>query len=258
MTSGVNTKQIEQQLIQHLNVMYGGNAQPHQIKESNEFLTKFNKHPKAWSVCLNILSQMSDAQSMTILQFSAQTVYDNLLENWRTISIQQRMQIVSTLQSFISSFCEKYLCSYLQPKNDDGNNSFNESMYRFIFNKTCQSIALLALNSNEAANMMQSVFSSCLSLKLPQQLCSLWVNLEILNAFALEFGQQHVSQSIIRKTQSFLNANYKDTFLKIMLCSLQLSHKQSIYRLMQITFSTLKHWINVSFCQHPCTMHLLC
>ena len=252
-----DTEQIEQKLIRNLNILYGGGYAQEQFIEANKFLTEFRAHPQAWNVCLTILSQINDTNmssnnGIQILAFSSQTVYDNILENWRNISIQQRMQIVTSLQKFIQSFSAKYLLSYLQSgtNNNINNNSNNQLMnqnFRFIFNKTCQTIAFLALNAEQATNMIESVFNSCLSIQLPQQLSLLWVNLEILNAFALEFEQQHVSQTIISETRDFLTTKYRNTFLKIIMCSLKASqqYQNTLYRLIQISFASLKHWINV-------------
>ena len=182
---------------------------------------------------------------MQILAFSSQTVYDNLLDNWRAINIQQRMQIVTALQTFIQSFSDKYLLTYLQSKSN--NQQTMDQNFRFIFNKICQTIAFLALNAKQTTNMMQGVFNTCLSIQLPQQLSLLWVNLELLNAFALEFEQQHVAPTIIQETQDFLMTKYRETLLKILMCSLKgaQQYRFTLYRLMEISFATLKHWIKV-------------
>ena len=197
------------------------------------------------------MSNAQNASSMDsnilIIRFCAQSLYDNLLEHWRLIDPQQKMQIVAALQSFNQCFIEKYLMSYLQ--SNGSSNSSNDAVqsFRFILNKTCQSVAFLALNTKQAIPMMESLFQHCSSIKLPQQLCMLWLDLETFNAFALEFEQQHVSRTIIEDTRNALTSQCRDSFLKLVSFALRsaLQFETKMYRLIQITMETVKHWIDV-------------
>lgn len=226
---------------------------PQQFQSAHSFLNQFRKQSNAWSTCLSVLTQMSNAQNASsmdsnilIIRFSAQTLYDNLLEHWRSINGQHKMQIVSALQSFNQCFTSKYLMSYLQSNASSSSNDAVQS-FRFILNKTCQSVAFLALNTKQAMPMMQSVFNNCSSLKLPQQISVLWLHLETLNGFALEFEQQHVSRTIIEETRSALTAQSRDTLLTLIANALRsaLQFETKMYRLIQITMETVKHWIDV-------------
>eukprot|EP01084_Bolivina_argentea_P193611 332151_1 len=118
---------IQQELIKHLNILYGGHSQRDAIQTANKFLMEFNKHPNAWSVCLSILIESTnnnnDENTILILRFSAQTVYDGLLQHWQNTTIQQRKEIIAKLKIFIESFSNKYLFSYLDLNQNSNNNN---------------------------------------------------------------------------------------------------------------------------------------
>ena len=157
------------------------------------------------------------------------------------------MRIVQTLQRFTRAFGDEHLKGYLEAPQGSGSGSRSElaQSFRFIVNKSCQAMAFLALNTEQAANMMPSVFQSCAALQLSRQLSALWLNIEILNAFALEFQQQHVAEATIQKTRQLPTTRYKQPFLAMLTAALRsqthlcLRHRIAIYQTNLVPFARL-------------------
>lgn len=254
MTTSSDHSTLFLELVQSLNTLYGGNSSSNtssnhsqnanRFKRANEFLMKFRKHPQAYNICLSILTQFETNQNnslitLQMMRFSSATFYDSLipLTNALNSNKSQLQMILCQLQKFIQTFTNKYLLSYLD--NQSTGNNIDHQSFRFILNKICHSICFLVINNNDCISFLSQIFKQLNNIQLPQQMSHLWCNLEILNAFALEYK---------KKMKTVINNNdVQSSLLSILLQSLICAKEHQMIKLMQISFSVLRQWIRVLF-----------